>query len=181
MKNLKQYFLFSILVFISFSFGLADNWVLIKKSDYQILFPLEPKEESETMVSAIGNLNMTYLTLSTTESETEKNLVYMIMQTDYPDSLVHSDFKDQLKSLFDNAVEGGVSNVKGKLIHQKDIEINGYPGREFSIDYNDGEAVMFIKTYLVKNRMYMLQTITNTGKYPNEDITKFMQSFKLMN
>ena len=105
----------------------------------------------------------------------------MIMQTDYPDSLVHSDFKDQLKSLFDNAVEGGVSNVKGKLIHQKDIEINGYPGREFSIDYNDGEAVMFIKTYLVKNRMYMLQTITNTGKYPNEDITKFMQSFKLMN
>jgi hypothetical protein len=69
--------------------------------------------------------------------------------------------------------------VHGKLLSEKIIQINGFPGREARIDFRDGLAVITMRAYLVKNKMYILQTITETKKDFNKSIGKFMDSFKL--
>ncbi|MDE3213523.1 MAG: hypothetical protein KGM98_09845, partial [Bacteroidota bacterium] len=57
--------------------------------------------------------------------------------------------------------------------------LNGYPGRQVKLGIQGGKAVMNIRFYLVKNRMFVLQTITQSGKEDNTSIEKFMDSFEI--
>jgi hypothetical protein len=54
-----------------------------------------------------------------------------------------------------------------------------YPGRKFRVDVQNGVAVMTMRAYLVRNKLYMLQVITETKKDLNKSIEKFMNSFSL--
>jgi len=47
------------------------------------------------------------------------------------------------------------------------------------IDFKDGLAVIRMRYYLVKNRLFMLQIFTETKKEQNKSIDRFMDSFKL--
>jgi hypothetical protein len=43
----------------------------------------------------------------------------------------------------------------------------------------EGQAIIKIRIFLVKNILFMIETITETGKVPNKSIDRFMDSFKL--
>ena len=72
-----------------------------------------------------------------------------------------------------------VKNVKGTLLSESTITINDYEGREFRVNYSEGLAVIKMRCFLVKNVMYMLQTICLTEKENNVSSQKFFDSFKL--
>lgn len=117
---------------------------------------------------------------ASSSNKKDENLVYMINVTDYPAEAIHSDKKDNLKTFFDGAVNGAVTNVGGKLISQKEVVFKGYPGREIKVDFQDGMAIITMRTILVKNRNYIIQTICETAKDGNKSMTKFFDSFKLL-
>lgn len=98
----------------------------------------------------------------------------------HPDSLINSDKKEILADVFKNAVNGAVETAHGKLLNEMIIEFKGYPGREIRIDFQNGTAVITMRLYLIKNKMYMLETITVTDKDFNTSIKKFMNSFDLL-
>jgi len=80
---------------------------------------------------------------------------------------------------FRGAVDGAVSNVKGKLLTEKKIELDGFPGREVTVDFQNGQAIIMMKCFLVRNMMYILEIISETGKENNASSSHFYQSFKL--
>ena len=102
-----------------------------------------------------------------------------IISTEYPSGTAHSDNKAALPEIFEGSVNGAVANVAGKLLSDQAIEINGYPGREFRIDFQDGLAVIKMRSYLVKNKMFILQTICDPKKEGNAAAERFFASFKL--
>ena len=114
-------------------------------------------------------------------SPKEDNLIYGCIETEYPDSLIQAS-KDEsyISGLFRGGIDGAVNNVQGKLLSESIISIQGYPGREIKVDFKDGLAIIRMRFYMVKNKMYILQTITLTGKDPNPSINQFFNSFRLL-
>jgi hypothetical protein len=47
------------------------------------------------------------------------------------------------------------------------------------VDFQEGLAIINMRFYLVNNRMYVLQAISETGKEKNRSVARFMNSFTL--
>jgi len=164
-------------VILSFSF--PGDWVLLEKSDFKILFPQKPEEQTQTVNTALGKLNIDTYIYEVPDSKKDDNLMYMFAQTAYPDTAINSDKKDLLDKFFRGSIDGAVNNVHGKLLSETVIQLNGYPGRKVRIDFKDGLAVINMGFYLVKNKLYMSETITETKNDFNKSIDKFFNSFSL--
>ena len=87
--------------------------------------------------------------------------------------------KEILDDFFKKSIAGSLNNVQGKLLSEKVIELGKYPGREIRVDFQNGLGVIKMRIYLVKNTMFMIQTITDTQKQYNKSVDKFMNSFQL--
>lgn len=156
------------------------EWYPFKSEGYSIEFPVKPTIETSKVPSPIGELTLINSMYDAQKTgDKNDNLAYSVIVTDYPDSLIHSDNKEMLPAFFRNSIDGGVANSGGTLSSEKEIEIGGYPGREARVDLNEGKGVLIIRCYLVKNRFYILQTITEKPKFPNNSVDRFLGSFRL--
>ncbi len=168
----------SILLSI-YSFTVMADWIKVETADYSIEFPVEPIAETQHSDSPVGPLVLDIKMYEVVEIEKDDNYVYGVISTEYPEGTIHSDNKESLKAIFDGAVNGAVENMKGKLLSQKDIEMKGYPGREFKCDFQNGVAIVTMRAYLVKNKMLILQTICDPKKEGNAASKHFFTSFDI--
>jgi hypothetical protein len=172
---------FLIIAILTMSFISSDEWYQCETKNYKILFPKKPSESSQIDNSAIGELTLNLNIYEVSENDTDDNLVYMVNETAYPETVINSDKKDLLDNFFRKSIDGAVNNVHGKLLSEKIMELNKFPGREIRIDFQNGLAVIKMRMFLIKNRMFMIETITDTKKDFNKSINKFMDSFQLIN
>jgi hypothetical protein len=179
MKKLKSLVAVLSLLFISFGFTTACQWEIYEVADFKAKFPSKPTYESQVVNSAVGNLTMHIHTYQAVDSETEDNLVYGVISTEYPDSIIDSNNPELMSSMFRSAIDGAVESVKGKLLTEKNITLDKYQGREIKVDYDNGAAFIRMRLYIVKNKMYILQTITYSAKDNNASINEFLNSFQL--
>jgi hypothetical protein len=153
-----------------------------KGEGFKMDFPGQVTTSQQKIPSAIGELTMNIHTVQPPSKDYDENIVYMVIQTDYPAESISSDDTAMLPAFFRNAIDGGVANAKGKLVFEKEIKFNGYPGREIKIEMADSKSTTPVhltsRIFLVKNRMYMMQVITR--KEGNASIKKFWDSFALM-
>lgn len=82
------------------------------------------------------------------------------------------------KTLLDQLRDGEVKKENGKLLAEKEVELDGHVGREFKIEAADG---LFIdRIYLVKKRVYILSVFIPAAKQSQEPATSIvLNSFKL--
>ena len=182
MKKSKFYILVSVIAVLTMSFVGAKVWYVLNLKAYgcKLEFPGEPTQKKQKINSTIGKLKMDMYIYEPAAQAKDENMVYLFNYTEYPSSQVNSGDTEALDTFFDNAIKGAVNTVSGKLLSEKDIAIGKYPGREAKIDYKEGVAIITIRLYLVENKLYMLETIAETQKDPNASITKFMNSFALI-
>jgi hypothetical protein len=184
MKNSKRIIglLIGFVFIVSTGFIQSDKWITIqvKKYGYQIEFPQKPIEQTQSLPSEIGELHLNMYIYDASKSKKEENVLYLTNCTVYPGNDIHSDHKEKLDGFYRGAIDGATKNVKGTLLSETKIEVQGYEGRDVTIDYQNGLAIITMRMLLVKNNMYMIQTITETSKAPNSGITKFMNSFQLL-
>jgi hypothetical protein len=157
----------------------SEDWVSLEDTGYKMLFPATPKKEEQTVNTAAGKLNVVNHTYEVPDGVKDENLEYALSETEYLDSNLVKAVKSQPDKFFQGSVNGAVKSVNGKLLSQTPIELDGYPGRKCRIDYNSGMAVITMQIYLVNNKVFILQTITETKKDFNKSMEKFMSSFTL--
>jgi hypothetical protein len=167
-----------IVVFCSF----ATEWVSVENrpGKFKALFPRTPEETEQNVETAIGPLKMKIFMYEVGKYK-DDNAAYGLTYIDYPDSLVSSDFKDEiLDNFFEKGLEGFARNIKGTLISKKVISMKGYPGRQARVSFANGQGIMNLKMYLVKNRSYFLEVGYEKEKEGNPAIDKFFNSFELL-
>ncbi len=169
----------TVLLTVILSFSFTDDWVLVENSNFRILFPQKPQEQTQKVNTALGTLYMETYIYQVPDNQKDDNIMYLFAQTVYPDTTINSDKKDLIDKFFRGSVDGAVKNVQGKLLSETVIQLNGYPGRKIRIDFRDGLAVISMCSYLVKNKLYMTETITETKNDHNKSIDKFFSSFGL--
>lgn len=159
----------------------TDNWVEFRLNGFSASFPKKPEADSQLISSVFGKLRMNSFMYDASADSTDENLVYGVMVTKYPDSLAKAaGSKAFINGFFDGAIKGSVNSVNGKLLSEKDIELDGYPGREIRIDFQNGLAVIRMRIYMVKKLMFTLQTISYTEKDGNKSMYRFLESFRLV-
>lgn len=88
-----------------------------------------------------------------------------------------------MNDILEGGVEGSKSTLPGgKFIYRRNTSMSGNPGKEYRIEgtKDDLDVVVFGKVYLVGTRLYQVVVTTLKSNAESEDISKFMNSFRLL-
>nr|WP_321223448.1 hypothetical protein [uncultured Psychroserpens sp.] len=173
MKNLVV-----VIAFLISSSLFAQEWVNYKNEDlkFSVEFPAEPKVQDQEVPTAIGNLTMNMFMVEQAANASAKNLVYMVIHSEYPLDPEEID-TDTAQNMLDGSVDGAVNNVGGKLISNEKITKEGVPGRQAKIEVRG--SYLYLNIFLKVNILYAVQTICTEDADGNSDIKKFLNSLKL--
>ncbi len=142
---------------------------------YSILMPDKPKEQTQSVNSAAGTLEMYIVSVE------NQSGAYLVAYVDYPADLIRS---GQENDILDGAVQGGVANVNGKLTRQQDFPLDTIPGREAEFDApaQGAQPATHIKSryFLVNNRLYQVMVVAPQRQGLPDAAQKFFDSFKLV-
>lgn len=113
-------------------------------------------------------------------SGTQGNINYAVSYVDFPEEFVQR--ADPAK-LLDGSRDGAVNGVNGKLVLESNISLNANPGREIVIAAKAGDgkdATIKTRIYLVKNRLYQVMIVAPKGEVSNDEMMRYLESFKLI-
>lgn len=167
-----------IIVLILSSFSNRD-WIWFNKDDYKISFPGDPSTDSTVQETKLGPITVFTHSFESAEDVNDSNLVYIAVVTHYPPQFANTTDKAFIAGFFSGAVKSAVSSMPGKLISEKEIKLNDYPGREIKVDYGDGAAIVTMRIILVKDRVFGIQTIALPGKEDNSTALRYFDSFNV--
>jgi hypothetical protein len=174
----KYFCLFFLLPFFAFTF----KWNEFKTIDgrFYVLVPGIMEEKITKSKTAIGDLEYHTFICQVPETDKIENLVYIVSYCDYPKGSIHSDSTEFLKDYFEATIDESRRSIRGTLLYEADCKIDDFPGKTWRIDYNNGKATMRTKSFMVKNRLYSIQTACRRSENLNDDADKFFDSFRLM-
>jgi len=142
--------------------------------NFSVQTPYTLKESSESLDTQVGEIEIhSFLGEQGNESVS-------IGYTDYPAELVQVSDPERI---LDGSRDGAVANVKGELVSETRISLDGYPGRELTISViadNKQEIVLRGRVFLVENRLYQIMAVAPKGKENAKNIDAFLQSFALL-
>jgi hypothetical protein len=159
----------------------GKDWIAYEPehSKCSILIPGQPQKKEQSVNTGAGNVTLE-LFMYQPEQGADDNYLYMISYADLPIDQISSDSTGLINGFLDNARDGAINNVHGKLMAETVIKYQKYPGREMRIDFQNGTAVIQSRIYLIKNRLYTLQVIIPPTKDFNASVNKFLDSFSLI-
>jgi len=155
----------------------AQNPYTSEEGGFRVAFPSgfpDPNVDSKDVETKIGTIQMkTFLT-------EQPNAACMVAYSDYP---AESFEGASTQALLDSARNGALSNVGGKLIKQRNITINGYPGRSIYFRGKSGSSTVFgrFDYYLVQPRLYQVGYMTLRQKdIDAKKVKAYFSSFGLL-
>lgn len=135
-----------------------------RQGGFAVSMPGTPEEKTET--DSDGSVDRSF-------TLTQGKTAYYVHYTDIPD--VEKLNSDELKQLLDGMPAVFVQGAEGKLVTERNVVINNYPGKEFEFTLNDG-TIGRARVYMVKQRLFV---IVGTSTEP-ENAQKFIESFRLL-
>jgi hypothetical protein len=147
-----------------------SDWVVFSPKDggFSVKLPSKPTEQSLPQSTEAGRTPPPLYEL------TSGGLKYVITYKDHPFSVEGA----QRDKLLDMGAEAGITGAGGKVVSNKPISLDDYPGREVK-----GEMGGFLnqsRVYLVKQRLYLLIVWLPADKAGSENAAKFLESFKIV-
>lgn len=143
---------------------------------FRVQSPVELKYQVDSIETGIGLvIQQTYFGESP-----ENKLVFIIQCYDYPYNTVHSDSIDLHEEFFDATLEEAIASVDGELKYSGQLDLSGFPGRRWRIDYLNGQASLKTQALLVRNRFYTLQIASPADMEYSTIAATFLDSFQLL-
>ncbi len=144
-----------------------------KGDGFRVMMPGKPDKKTATVETPQGDVKITLYAIES------KKTVFMVLRSDLPPEV---DVKD-VKKLLDEARDQGVKNSRGKLKSEKEIELDGNPGREMVLDLPDsrvkGGGIYKSRIYLVGHTHFQVAAMVPKSEEDPEEIKAFLDSFRL--
>lgn len=149
-----------------------SEWQQIGSQDgrFAIMMPDFPEYGVEDLLTSVGALQLHIFSVSADDS------VFMAAYNDYPEFVVSS---SDVGKMLDGARDGAVSNVSGKLLSERQIRLQGYPGRELWIeaDVEGQKGLARARIYIVGRRLYQVLVAGPENQFPESDAERCLNSF----
>jgi hypothetical protein len=146
---------------------------------FRIRAPGELVEKVSKIKTAMGETAYHAFVFKPTEKNPD-NVFYIVNYVDYPQGTFHSDSTELRTEFFKTTIENSAIGVKGKLLYESDIQLDTHKGKIWRVGYNQGNAFIKSKCFLVGNRFYMIQTMTMKNKSMNLSADSFLDSFQVL-
>jgi hypothetical protein len=152
-----------------------DDWKDISPKDggFSVKMPGVPEEKSQKIEAIQGPAQITLWGIE------RDGAAYMVIRTELPPAVVAGGPRKTL----DEARDKGVRKSGGTLREEKEIEMNGHPGRELVLDLPDsrfrGGAIYKTRIYLVGRTQYQVITASSKAKERPGQMKAFLESFRL--
>jgi len=140
------------------------------EGSFAVLLPGTPSYEKQNSSTAVGPIDMHLFSL-----DLAKDAAFMIMYSDYPDVIAQA----PADKVLDGGRDGALANTKGRLVAEESMSLDGFPGREFTIDI-PGKGMMKLRAYLVRQRLYQIMAVGTKERIDHEDTAKYLTSFRLL-
>jgi hypothetical protein len=164
-----------LLLFIaSLAYAVQETaWINYNSAEgrYNVALPAEPKLSTQESATADGQKFLQYMA-----SVQQADVIY---QTGYFDHVPGTTFSA------DRARDGMVSAVKGTLVSERTISLDGYPGREFKVaaKFETTEYVLLAKFWDTESRVYVLIFVypkSGEGEAMSKSAAKYFDSFQIL-
>ncbi|MEO8434828.1 MAG: hypothetical protein ABI596_08025 [Pyrinomonadaceae bacterium] len=173
MKTLALAVLLLITAGPAFTFENSSEWIKYQSAEgrYSILFPVQPTLSTEQSTTLAGHKLTQYRA-----SAADGKATFFIAYYDYFSGTMFS---------FDKARDGIVGKIKGTLLSERGIKLEGHQGRELQISAvgPDGtELLDRARLYSVHRRIYVLQVITVKSEDDSasaEKANRYFASFQI--
>lgn len=141
-----------------------------KDSGFAVSLPGDPEVSTSDKDTVAGKIAIhTYIYV-------KGNALLAVGVNDFPADLIT---KSNASDVLNNALEGALESVKGKLVSKKEIQLdNKYPGIEFQLTGEIAKGTY--RVYLVGSRMYQVFSLGANGAEPLPVAGKFLDSFRIL-
>lgn len=143
-----------------------------KEGKFSISFPGEPEVAIDPIAIGDGSsINMTSFTYQPNEKS-----VFLLAYADYP---VASIEKIKARDVIKNVQSGNLSSFGiDKAEEEKEVDYGDSPG----LLYRAGKSGSYLvsQIYLVGNRLYQIELLSETSYPTDEQVKAFIDSFKLL-
>jgi len=140
-----------------------------KDGGFTVALPSVPTEKKRQAKSSNGMVEIVIYTC-----EPASDVIFVVGVTDYPNLDMEGGEDKRLR----NARDGAIDNSKGKLIHERKIQLSGHPGRELWIQ-TEGDGMIHTRLYAVKQRLVQTMAIGPKESVETKAVAAFMDSLKL--
>ena len=158
------------------------EWVEVSPAGlgFSVAMPRKPTVDQQYVELPFGRVPFS---MHVVELDT---MAYIVGLATYPKKVMQA---TDPATMLPGAQAGSIKNVDGRLVHEQEITLNGYPGREFTAEgTGKGSAatqlpiggLLHARFYVVDNRMYQVMVIGTKDSLPQADIDKFFSSFQLI-
>ena len=151
------------------------------KGKFEINFPGDPTPNKQNVETEIGELELN-MYVFTPKPGMDDNFNYVVGFTQYPAYTIDSRYMTgiEVDEFLDQSVQGSAANVNGVVIENVKHKFDSYPGRDFTINVQNGTAIMRGRSYLVNNTLYSINVIEPSKNASNQSTSQFLESFKLI-
>jgi hypothetical protein len=135
---------------------------------FQVLMPGAPKTTRQTIRTDIGNVAATRYTVTDAS-----NVTYDVLLNDYPPSGIA---KATPQKLLEGARDGLMYQTQGRMMSDKPVTLDGFPGRDLEIMGANGSHYR-ARLVWVDSRLYQVMAVTPGPPLPASNI--FFDSFRI--
>ena len=159
------------------------KWNILRITDKncEVSFPYKTfkTHKEEYYVKNVGKVISYEIDLNS-QKLTDKNLGYKLSIYDYPEFNFY-DNPETINLFLNGTAENLLLALNASRIWERNIEFNGYSGKELYYYMASQEVYFTTRMYIINGRQYGLTVITDKNNLINKSITKFFNSFKLIN
>jgi hypothetical protein len=144
-----------------------------KEGGFRVLMPGEPTKKTRKLETPQGDAVIVTYSIQT------RKAAFLVIRSDLPPKVDVTD----AKKLLDDARDKGVKNSGGTLRDEKEIELDGHPGREMTLELPDskvkGGGIYKTRIYLVGHAHLQVITLAPKSEANLKEINAFLDSFRL--
>ncbi len=164
-----------LLLFIaSLAFAVQDpDWITYNSAEgrYNVLLPAQPKLSTQESTTADGQKFLQYMA-----SVQQSDAMYLVGYFDHMPGTIFS---------ADRARDSMAEAVKGTVVSERTISLNGYPGRELKVaaKLNTSDYILLVKFWNSESRVYVLQVVyprSSESEALNTRAAKYFDSFQIL-
>jgi hypothetical protein len=159
--------------------GIQGSYDLkVPKDHFEVTFPVGKKHvKASTSIQVIdGEEVEIYEYAANMQYEKDVNLAYQLSYNYLDDIKTDKD----IKQLFDDQRDYWLSATNSELEVERIIDLNGIPGRHYYMTVDGSNAKTQNNIYYHNGVFYRLTVVTKEGNLFNKSISKFMDSFKIL-
>lgn len=159
------------------------RWEELQELDgrFRLLAPAVLAHNIDSVETALGVQAYHTFHLQAPDQQRAENVIYALSYVDYPAGSLHHDSTELVQEFFAGTEEEAAVAVGGEAVYTAKKAVNGFPGRQWRIDYPSRGGTASARTLAVVsgNRYYELKVFSRTDKGATQAADRFFDSLRI--